>query len=59
MQQMLRDIGRHLCEGVDAENERGRGQGTGRRSTDQQVGARLRDMMPFLDPVHVRPDMQG
>ncbi len=65
MQQMLRDIqdGTYARAWI-AENERGRPWFKETRAREQehpieQVGARLRDMMPFLDPVHVRPDMQG
>jgi ketol-acid reductoisomerase len=44
-----------------AENERGRPWFNAQRAAEQdqlieQVGARLRSMMPFLDPVSVRPD---
>jgi ketol-acid reductoisomerase len=47
-----------------AENEAGRPQFNATRQREQtqlleEVGARLRDMMPFLNPVHVRPDGQG
>jgi ketol-acid reductoisomerase len=65
MQQMLRDIkDGTFAKGWLAENERGRPWFKATRAREQedpieQVGARLRDMMPFLDPVHVRPDMQG
>jgi ketol-acid reductoisomerase len=65
MQQMLRDIkDGTFAKGWIAENERGRPWFKATRAREQedpieQVGARLRDMMPFLDPVHVRPDMQG
>ena len=46
-----------------AENEKGRPWFNAQRATEQdqlieQVGARLRSMMPFLDPVTVRPDGQ-
>ena len=65
MQEMLRDIqdGTYARAWI-AENERGRPWFKETRAREQehpieQVGARLRDMMPFLDPVHVRPDMQG
>jgi ketol-acid reductoisomerase len=45
------------------ENEQGRPWFNAQRSREQeqlleQVGARLRAMMPFLDPVTVRPDGQ-
>jgi ketol-acid reductoisomerase len=65
MQQMLADIkDGSFAKAWIAENESGRAGFKAMRSKDQehpieQVGARLRDMMPFLDPVHVRPDMQG
>jgi ketol-acid reductoisomerase len=47
-----------------AENENGRPKFKAMRSKEQdllieQVGAKLRDMMPFLNPVKLRPDMQG
>lgn len=47
-----------------AENERGRPKFKATRAREQehpveQVGAKLRAMMPFLDPVTVRPDEQG
>jgi len=65
MKEMLRDIkdGTYARSWI-AENERGRPWFKETRAREQehpieQVGARLRDMMPFLDPVHVRPDMQG
>ena len=65
MKEMLRDIkdGTYARAWI-AENERGRPWFKETRAREQehpieQVGARLRDMMPFLDPVHVRPDMQG
>ena len=61
-----------LCEIKDgtyaktwiAENEAGRPWFKAMRAKEQEhpiekVGAKLRDMMPFLDPVKVRPDMQG
>ncbi len=46
-----------------AENETGRKTFKSLRAKDQetkieQVGAKLRDMMPFLNPVHVKPDAQ-
>jgi ketol-acid reductoisomerase len=46
-----------------AENEAGRPQFNATRQREQtqlleEVGARLRDMMPFLSPVRVRPDGQ-
>jgi ketol-acid reductoisomerase len=47
-----------------AENEKGRPEFKATRAKEQElliekVGAKLRDMMPFLNPVNVRPDMQG
>jgi ketol-acid reductoisomerase len=47
-----------------AENEKGRPWFNAQRAKEQtqlieQVGARLRAMMPFLNPVTVRPDGQG
>jgi len=47
-----------------AENEVGRPKFKATRAKEQehpveQVGAKLRSMMPFLDPVTVRPDEQG
>jgi ketol-acid reductoisomerase len=44
-----------------AENEAGRPQFAATRAREQQqlleeVGARLRDLMPFLDPVRIKPD---
>lgn len=46
-----------------SENETGRKTFKALRSKDQdtkieQVGAKLRDMMPFLNPVHIKPDAQ-
>jgi ketol-acid reductoisomerase len=46
------------------ENERGRPEFKATRAKEQeqlleQVGTKLRAMMPFLNPVNVRPDMQG
>ena len=46
------------------ENEKGRGNFKATRTKEQElllekVGAKLRDLMPFLNPVNVRPDMQG
>jgi ketol-acid reductoisomerase len=65
MQKMLCDIkdGTYAKNWI-AENENGRPNFREIRAREQEhliekVGARLRDMMPFLDPVHVRPDMQG
>ncbi len=47
-----------------AENECGRPDFKATRAKEQdqlleRVGAKLREMMPFLNPVNVRPDMQG
>ncbi len=47
-----------------AENENGRPEFKATRAREQElllekVGAKLRAMMPFLNPVNVRPDMQG
>ncbi|MFB3815633.1 MAG: ketol-acid reductoisomerase [Terriglobales bacterium] len=47
-----------------AENEHGRPEFKATRAREQellleQVGSKLRAMMPFLNPVNVRPDMQG
>jgi ketol-acid reductoisomerase len=47
-----------------AENENGRPEFKATRAKEQElmlekVGAKLRAMMPFLNPVNVRPDMQG
>jgi ketol-acid reductoisomerase len=44
-----------------AENEKGRPEFSVMRAKEQdqlieQVGAKLRDMMPFLNPVHIRPE---
>ena len=65
MQKMLCDIkdGTYARNWI-AENENGRPWFKAVRAKEQEhliekVGAKLRDMMPFLDPVHVRPDMQG
>jgi ketol-acid reductoisomerase len=46
------------------ENEKGRPEFRKMRAKEQdslveRVGARLRSMMPFINPVNVRPDMQG
>jgi ketol-acid reductoisomerase len=65
MQQMLCEIkdGTYARKWI-AENEAGRPWFKATRAKEQEhpienVGAKLRDMMPFLDPVRVRPDMQG
>jgi ketol-acid reductoisomerase len=47
-----------------SENEKGRPAFKATRTKEQEillekVGAKLRAMMPFLNPVNVRPDMQG
>ena len=47
-----------------AEHEKGRPDFKATRAQEQdqlieRVGAKLREMMPFLNPVNVRPDMQG
>jgi ketol-acid reductoisomerase len=65
MQKMLADIqDGTFAKAWIAEDEAGRPHFKATRSKEQEhpierVGAKLRDMMPFLDPVHVRPDMQG
>jgi ketol-acid reductoisomerase len=65
MRRMLADItsGRYARKWIE-ENEKGRPWFRERRSAEQdhpieQVGARLRAMMPFLDPVTSRPDEQS
>jgi ketol-acid reductoisomerase len=65
MKKMLEEIqnGTYACRWV-AENEKGRPwfKATRQKEQDQlieEVGARLRQMMPFLNPVSVRPDEQG
>jgi ketol-acid reductoisomerase len=65
MRRMLSDItsGRYARQWIE-ENEKGRPWFRERRSAEQehpieQVGARLRAMMPFLDPVTSRPDEQS
>ena len=65
MQKMLCEIkdGTYARKWID-ENEAGRPWFKETRAKEQEhpiekVGAKLRDMMPFLDPVKVRPDMQG
>ena len=62
MRQMLEEIrnGTYARAWI-AENEKGRPQFNATRAREQehqieQVGAKLRAMMPFLDPVTVRPD---
>ena len=62
MKQMLTDIqkGDYARQWID-ENKNGRPWFNGQRKSEQnqhieQVGARLRELMPFLNPVHVRPD---
>src|SRR5215207_9927892 len=62
MRQILKDIqDGSFAKAWIAENEQGRPRFTGTRSKEQtqvleQVGVKLRAMMPFLDPVTVRPD---
>ena len=65
MQKMLCEIkdGTYARKWI-AEDEAGRPWFKATRAKEQEhpiekVGAKLRDMMPFLDPVKVRPDMQG
>jgi ketol-acid reductoisomerase len=62
MKQMLTDIqkGDYARKWID-ENKNGRPWFNAQRKSEQnhqieQVGARLRDLMPFLNPVHIRPD---
>jgi ketol-acid reductoisomerase len=64
MRQLLKEVqdGTYARTWI-AENEAGRPTFTATREREQQqkieeVGAKLRDMMPFLNPVHVRPDGQ-
>jgi ketol-acid reductoisomerase len=62
MKQMLEEIRNGTyARGWIAENEQGRPRFNETRAREQehqieQVGSRLRSMMPFLDPVSVRPD---
>jgi ketol-acid reductoisomerase len=65
MQQMLKEIqdGTYAKKWI-GENEKGRPWFNETRKSEQeqlleQVGAKLRAMMPFLNPVTVRPDAQG
>jgi ketol-acid reductoisomerase len=65
MKRMLADIqdGTYARHWI-AENEKGRPWFNAQRAAEQtqvleQVGARLRAMMPFLNPVTIRPDGQG
>lgn len=65
MRKMLEEIqnGTYACNWV-AENKKGRPwfKATRQKEQDQlieEVGARLRSMMPFLNPVTVKPDEQG
>jgi ketol-acid reductoisomerase len=65
MKQILADVqtGKYAA-GWISENEKGRPWFNAQRAKEQtqlieQVGARLRAMMPFLNPVTVRPDGQG
>ena len=62
MKQMLTDIqkGAYARQWID-ENKNGRPWFNAQRKSEQnhqieQVGARLRDLMQFLNPVHIRPD---
>ncbi|MGQ0737089.1 MAG: ketol-acid reductoisomerase [Acidobacteriota bacterium] len=64
MRQILKDIqdGTYARRWI-AENEAGRKWFTAEREREQhqpleEVGARLRAMMPFLSPIHIRPDGQ-
>ena len=64
MKRMLDDIvsGRYAQQWID-ENKKGRPWFNARRQEEQRqpiekVGAELRAMMPFLDPVTVTPDEQ-
>ena len=62
MKQILKDIqDGTFAKAWIAENEQGRPTFTDTRTKEQsqvleQVGVKLRAMMPFLDPVTVRPD---
>jgi ketol-acid reductoisomerase len=62
MRQILKDIqDGSFARAWIAENEQGRPQFAATRAKEQtqvleQVGVKLRAMMPFLDPVTVRPD---
>ena len=62
MKQILKDIqDGSFAKAWIAENEQGRPHFSETRSKEQtqvleQVGVKLRAMMPFLDPVTVRPD---
>jgi ketol-acid reductoisomerase len=62
MRRMLKEIqDGTYAKGWIAENEKGRPEFTAMREREQshqieRVGAQLRAMMPFLDPVTVRPD---
>lgn len=65
MKRMLKEIqdGTYAKNWI-AENEKGRPWFKATRAKEQdqlieKVGEKLRDMMPFLNPVKVRPDMQG
>ena len=62
MRQILKDIqDGSFAKAWIAENEQGRPKFAATRAKEQtqvleQVGVKLRAMMPFLDPVTVRPD---
>jgi ketol-acid reductoisomerase len=64
MKKMLKEIqDGTFAKNWIAENETGRKNFKAMRAKEQdskieQVGAKLRDMMPFLNPMHVRPDAQ-
>ena len=65
MKKMLTEIqdGTYAKKWID-ENEKGRPEFRAMRAKKQEsllerVGAKLRAMMPFINPVNVRPDMQG
>ncbi len=65
MRRMLKEIqdGSYARKWIE-ENEKGRPWFKATRSREQdqlleRVGAQLRSMMPFLNPVSVRPDLQG
>jgi ketol-acid reductoisomerase len=65
MQQLLSDVqDGTFARNWIAENEKGRPWFNAQRAAEQtqqleEVGARLRAMMPFLNPVTVKPDGQG
>jgi ketol-acid reductoisomerase len=64
MKKMLKEIqDGTFAKNWIGENETGRKNFKAMRAKEQdskieQVGAKLRDMMPFLNPMHVRPDAQ-